>query len=130
MTAFYQRTNQTARLTAAEVDSMFAGLAKVALHFNVATVANQDYTVALKMPFGGSITEASTICRSGTCTATFKVNTTALGGTANAVSSTIQSQAQASANTFVAGDKIVVTLSANASCLDLAATLKITRTIE
>lgn len=92
--------------------------------------ADQDYKLVVKIPHGGTITETTTIAASGTCTATFKVNTTALGGTANSVSSSEQSQAHASSNTFVAGDDIVVTISANASCTDLSFTIKYTRTLE
>jgi len=91
--------------------------------------ANKSYTIRLKAATGGTITETTTKSASGTCTATFNINTTALGGTANAVSSTEQSQAHSSANVFVAGDDIVVTLSANSSCLDLAFSLKYTRAL-
>lgn len=89
--------------------------------------ANKSYTLVLKCPYGGTINETVTICASGTCTATFKINGTPLGGTANSVSSSEQTQAQASANTFAAGDDIVVTISANSSCVDMAFTLKVTK---
>ena len=90
---------------------------------------NQDYTLVLKAPYAGTITETTTKSASGTCTMTFKVNTTALGGTANSVSTSEQSQAHASANTFAADDDIVVTVSANSSCERAAFTIKHTRAI-
>jgi hypothetical protein len=94
----------------------------------IAVPANQDYQLVIKIPHGGTITEATTRCVSGTCTATFKVNTTALGGTANSVSSSKQSQAHSSTNTFAADDDIVVTISSNSACVGLSFTLKYTRT--
>lgn len=99
------------------------------ISFSIPTVANQDYIIVLKAPHGGTITETTSKCTSGTATATFKVNTTALGGTANAVSSTEQSQAQSTSNTFAADDDIVVTMSANSSCLGAVFTIKYTRTL-
>jgi hypothetical protein len=128
MTDFTYRSALTRNLTAAEVDANFAGLAVGALNFYIPTVANQDYTIALKMRHGGSITEATTQSVSGTATATFKVNSTALGGSANACSSSVQSQTHVATNTFVAGDSIVVTMSANSSCLGLAINLRVLRT--
>lgn len=96
---------------------------------NIGTVADGDYTLVLKAPHGGTVTETTTKSASGTCTATFKVNSTALGGTANSVSSSEQSQAHSSTNTFVAGDDIVLTVSANSSCSKLAFTIKYTRVL-
>lgn len=93
------------------------------------SLSNRDYRIVLKATEGGTITETTTRSVSGTATATFKVNTTALGGTANAVSSTEQSQAHASSNTFVAGDDIVITISANASCVDMSFVITWTRTL-
>lgn len=95
----------------------------------IASPSDKDYKIVVKMAHGGTITETTTVSASGTCTATFKVNTTALGGTANSVSSTEQSQAHASSNTFVAGDDIVITISSNTSCADMSFSIKYTRTL-
>jgi hypothetical protein len=95
----------------------------------IAVPTNKDYIVVLKAPTGCTITETTTKSLSGTCTAAFKINTTALGGTANSVSSTEQSQSHSSANVVAAGDDIVLTVSANSSCLDLAFTIRTTRTV-
>lgn len=89
--------------------------------------ADKSYTLVLKCPYGGTVNETVTKSASGTCTATFKINTTALGGTANSVSSTEQTQTHSSANTFVAGDDIVVTISSNSACVDMAFTIKVTK---
>ena len=82
--------------------------------------SDKAYKLTVKAPYGGTITETTSVCVSGTCTATFSINATPLGGTANAVSSTEQSQAHASANVFVAGDDINVTISSNTSCFAMA----------
>ena len=95
----------------------------------IGTVADKTYKIVVKAAHGGTITETTTISASGTCTATFKINTTALGGTANSVSSSEQSQAQASANVFAAGDDIQITVSSNSVCLDMSFTIKYTRTL-
>lgn len=95
----------------------------------IGTVADKTYKIVVKAAHGGTITETTTISASGTCTATFKINTTALGGTANSVSSSEQSQAQSSSNVFSAGDDIQITVSSNSSCLDMSFTIKYTRTL-
>lgn len=91
--------------------------------------ANQDYRLVVDVPYAGTITKVTTRSASGTCTATCKINTTALGGAANSVSATEQSQTHASANAFAAGDDIVMTVSANASCVDMSFTIEFTRTL-
>lgn len=93
------------------------------------TAANKDYTLVVDMPYGATITQTTTQSGAGTCTANFKINATAFGGTANAVSTSKQSQAHTSANVVVAGDKIVMTVSANAGCTDLAYRITYTRLI-
>lgn len=85
----------------------------------VETVANKDYVFKLRTAFAGTIILTSSDCTGGTCTATFKINGVALGGTANAVSTTEDNQNHASANAFVVGDTISVTISANAACLNM-----------
>ncbi len=91
------------------------------------TVDNGDYQIIVNCSFAGTINETSTISTSGTGTMTFKINTTALGGTANSVSSSEQTQAHASANTFSIGDNIVITVSGVSSLEDVSAKIKYTR---
>jgi len=90
---------------------------------------DKSYTIILKCPYGGTIVNTTTICASGTATATFKINTVALGGTANSVSSVEQTQAQASANVFAAGDDIVLTISSSAAISDMAFSIEYTRVL-
>jgi hypothetical protein len=115
ITAVYQTTSTPSFVDAAS--------------FLIPTIADGDYRLIINLPFGGSINETTTRSTAGTATATFKINTTALGGTANSVSSTQQSQTHSSSNTFVAGDDIVLTISSNSSCVNLSLTIKFTRTI-
>lgn len=88
--------------------------------------SNKDYMIVVKAPYGGTITETTTISTSGTCTATFKINTTPLGGTANSVSSVEQSQLHSSSNVFSSGDDIVITISSNSACLNMSFTIAYT----
>lgn len=91
------------------------------------TLQARDYRIVINLPFAGTISSTTTRSVSGTGTATFKVNTTALGGTANSVSSTEQTQAHGSSNTFAVGDDLVITLSSVSSLVDLSFTIKFTR---
>lgn len=95
----------------------------------IETPDDQDYKLIVKAPHAMTITETTTVAASGTCTATFKINTTALGGTANSVSTSEQSQAHSSSNSVAEGDDIVLTVSSNSSCADLSFTIKFTRSI-
>ena len=113
--------NTTGLATTSQTEEMIAGF--------IASPSDKSYTIALKMAHAGTITETTTKSASGTCTATFKINSTALGGTANSVSSSEQSQSHSSTNTFVAGDDIVLTISSNSSCTDMSFTIKYTRAL-
>ena len=132
VTASATEVNYTTGVTSAiqtQLNAKAAQAQTFGMAFGIDTVANQDYAIVLRMPFAGTITETSSKCVSGTATATFKVNTTALGGTANAVSSSQVNTTQSSANTFVANDLIQVTMSANSSCLGASFTIKYTRNL-
>lgn len=85
------------------------------------------YNLIINSPFTGTIESVTTICTSGTCTATVKINGVALGGTANSVSTSENIQTHTSANEFVPGDEVTLNISSNASCEGLAFTLSITR---
>lgn len=95
----------------------------------IATPADGDYTLLVDAPYAMTITEAVTQSTAGTATATFKINSTALGGTANSVSTSKQAQAHASANAAAAGDAIVLTISSNSGSANLAWRLAYTRSL-
>ena len=103
----------------ADTENMIAG-------FMVAP-QNQTYKLVVKIAHDGTIHETTTICATGTATATFQINGVALGGTANSVSTTEQSQAHTSSNTFVAGDDIEVVISASASIADMSFNIRYDR---
>lgn len=90
----------------------------------------KDYRIALNLPYGGVITSVTTRSEAGTATLTGKINTTALGGTANSVSTSEQTQSHASARTFAAGDDIVITLSSLSACTGISFLIKYTRTLD
>lgn len=76
-----------------------------------------------------SITSVTTRCASGSITLTVKINTTALGGSANAISTSEQTQSHGSANAIAAGDDVVFTFSSNAACTYATVTLGGTLTL-
>lgn len=91
--------------------------------------ANKDYVLIQNNDVERVVNATVSDCDSGTCTATFKINSTALGGTANSVSTTEQVQPHASANVLGVGDDLIVTLSANSSCTEVRLNAKTTRTL-
>lgn len=95
----------------------------------IAFPSNKDYRLVLDAEVEREIFEVTTRSASGTCTATVKIDTTALGGSANSVSSSEQSQAHASANTWAVGSDLVLTVSANAACVDMSMTVRTRRTL-
>lgn len=99
-----------------------------ALDFAIEYPQNQDYPWEIDAPYGYTITKVDSYCASGSCTATVKIGTTALGGTANSVSTTLQSQAQSSANVVAVGNTTTVTISSNSSCQRLRLVIWYTRT--
>lgn len=93
----------------------------------IRSVTNETLTLVLNAEFSGTILETTTKCASGTATATFEISAAALGGTANAVSSTKQVQAHITACKFAKGDDIQIAVSSNASCVDLYFSIKYIR---
>ena len=80
----------------------------------IGTSTARDYPMVLKAPFPFRIREVTSKCASGTATATVKIDTVALGGTANSVSSSEQSQTHSSANYVAAGADVIATFTAGA----------------
>lgn len=115
-----------ARLQGVEELVGSAGEEMMSGYFNAPSA--KDYRIVVKAAHSGIISETTTVAESGTGTVTFKINTTALGGTANSASSTEQSRAHSSNNVFAAGDDIVVTPSALTSLVGLSFTIKYFRT--
>jgi hypothetical protein len=94
----------------------------------IETPSEKTYRLIVDSQIAMTIIETTTDAASGTCTATFNINGTPLGGTANSVSSTEQAQAQASANAVVVGDDVNMVISSNSSCADVVFKVGYTRT--
>lgn len=92
------------------------------------TPEDGSYDIVLKIPYAVTVQAITTKCVSGTCTLTGKIDGVALGGTANAVSSVEQSQAHVGTNTMAVDTDFRFTVSANAACTRLTATVKVLRT--
>jgi hypothetical protein len=90
---------------------------------------NKDYRVVINSALARTITGVTTRSSAGTCTLTVKVNTTALGGTANSVSTSEQTQSHSSANAVAVGDDIVLTVSSNSGAENVSVTLTGTLTL-
>lgn len=84
-----------------------------------------DYRLVVNVPGGRKIQSTTTVSQSGTCTATFKIGATPLGGTANSVSTSEEEQTHSSANVMSAGDDLVLTVSANANCEKMSFTIRL-----
>jgi hypothetical protein len=93
-------------------------------------VSDGDYLVALNLPKAITITKVTSKSTAGTCTATVKIGSTALGGTANSVSTTEQEQAHSTSNTAAAGDDLTVTVSANSSCENMSLMIEYTAELD
>lgn len=84
---------------------------------------NGDYRMVVDAKKARTITSVTTRSASGTITLTVKINTTALGGTANSISSSEQTRAHSTANAIALGDDLVFTFASNASCSNATITL-------
>jgi hypothetical protein len=89
--------------------------------------ANGTTLFWLDSPFACTITATTTICTSGTCTATFQINGTNIGGSANSVSTTQTTQTHSSSNLVNVGDNISIVISSNASCANMSFMVTISR---
>ena len=87
--------------------------------------AAKSYIVLLKARSAFTITSVTTKCGFGTATLAVTVDGAAIDGSANAVSTTEQSQAHEQA--VAAGQDIAVVVSGITNCLDLAFSIDLTR---
>lgn len=104
-------------------------------HINFERPLNQLYILALKIPFGCTLTAIDHICRSGSITATYYIGTTgytqgtAITSGSGGITTTIATLTPSGANTVSAGNHIQVTFSSNSLCKDVAIVVKYTRTL-
>jgi len=96
--------------------------------FSISYPDNGTENVLINSPFGFTITSITSKCGTGTCAATFKIGSTALGGGANSVSTTEQTKTHSSDNVVAVGDDLTCTISSNSSCEKAIFTIAYTRT--
>lgn len=122
--------NDAIEAVASDLDDLKMELAAVqeCIDFTIESPDNQNYLFEINAPYGYEITQVDSDCRAGSCTATTKIGSTALGGGANSVSTTLQSKSHTTNNVVAAGGTSVVTISSNSSCEGLRLVYWITRT--
>lgn len=105
------------------LDQLAKAASKLDRSFYFEAPANGDYTVIINAPAAFKISSVTTKCASGTATLTVKINATALGGTANSVSSSEQTQTHSSANSVGVGDDLVFTFASVSSAAKVVITI-------
>lgn len=90
---------------------------------------NKDYILLLNSPIAFTIIGITTVCSTGSCTLTGSINSTALGGTANSVTTSPQTQVHASANAVSTTDSVKITISSNSGAENVAVMLHCTRSL-
>jgi len=88
--------------------------------------ANQDYRIIEKIPYGATLTEFTGKTSTGTLTATLKIGTTAVTNGALSVTSAQSTTVPSAANVMVAGNVLVITISAVSSPANFTFTVKYT----
>ena len=119
---------QERQLAAAKASAAAIAARPEVIDVTIAYPADGDYPIDINAAYPYTITQVDSQCTSGSCTATSKIGTTALGGTANAVSTSLQSQTHTTANAVALAGTSKVTISANSACENLRLVLWITRT--
>ncbi len=94
----------------------------------IETASNKSYKLIINSPFAGVFHSITTVCATGTCTITGKINGTDLGGNANSVSTSEVEEEHEEDNVFNIGDDFEIEISGNSSCEDISVTIKYTRT--
>lgn len=99
-------------------------------HWLIEAPENKTYTVEQKVARACTITEVTTRCTTGTATVTITINGTNLGGSANSVSTTEQSQAHSTANAVAAGDTVAIVVSSTSSAEMISVSIAGTVTLD
>lgn len=115
-----------------DVEGVLGELGSLTIDFisgHIETPEDKTYYLVINSPFSGTINKVTTQADSGTATATVNINGVAVGGSANAVSSSEVSESHSSGNEFVVGDDITLVISANSSADDLRFTIEFIRNL-
>lgn len=126
---FYRYVMEQARINASNASGLTgkASTAQTAfMAFLIETPDDKDYRVLLNSPIAFTINSVTTKSSTGTCTMTGKINTTALGGTANSVSTSESEQTHTTSNSVAIGDDVVLTVSSNSGAENVSVTITCT----
>lgn len=127
---YLQAQEQAAANNKAALDASKATLSQTAVMTWLIEVAdNKDYPVLINSPYAMTINSITTKSSTGTCTLTGKIGATALGGTANSVSTSEQEQAHTTSNAIAAGDDFTLTVSSNSGAENVSVTIRATITL-
>ena len=127
-----QKMEDAAAVAALQTSFMafVAALQTSFMTFLIEAADNKDYRVLVNSPHAFTINSIATKSGSGTCTLTAKINSTALGGAANSVSTSEVTQTHSSANDVAIGDDVVLTVSSNSGAEDVSITIACTLTLD
>lgn len=89
----------------------------------------KNYVVWIKVPFDLTVVSMTTKSSRGTCRLTAKINSTAITGLANSVSTSEVTNTATAANTASAGDDIVLTVSSLSGAQDVSFTINFERVL-
>lgn len=90
---------------------------------------NKSYRMVVNSEIGRTITRLTTICTTGTATVKGQIDGVDLGGTANSVSTSEESQTHSSANVVHVGDNIAIVFSSVSGCENVSVTIAGTLTL-
>lgn len=99
------------------------------LHGFIEVPSAKDYRIAEYVPAIWTVSKIVTKTRTGTLTATFKINSTAITGGAASVTSTQSSLTPSAANVTAVGDALVMTPSAISAAADFSFSVMFTQTL-
>lgn len=106
-------------LLSAEIAALEAAfLARLAPDVGMAVtlIENRTYIIDRNASFAYDIETITSICASGTCTATVRINGVAVTATANSVSSSEQVRTPTGNNSVAIGDDVTIEITSNSSC--------------
>lgn len=130
---FYRYLMEQKRAAAASTETLTAGKATLSqtalMTWLIEAADDKDYPVLINSPYALTINSITTKSSTGMCTLTGKIGATALGGTANSVSTSEQEQTHSSDNVMAAGDDFTLTVSSNSGAENVSVTVKATITL-
>ena len=123
---FYRYLQQQKREDAAIAAGKASTSQAAFMAFVIEFPDDKDYRVLINSPIAFTIDSITTKSSTGTCTLTGKINATALGGTANSVSTSESEQTHTTDNAVAVGDDVVLTVSSNSGAENVSVTVKCT----